>query len=238
MRRPVIALCSVALFLAGVALAGPPLAGSYNSTDIGGSVLVGRYTEGWAAGGGGLLTGATLNCASWDGFSLGTQWRYWCGTQVSNSVLLINTVNAQGNGNRTYASTYVGGYFWLSGTGPWANGDAAYPGVMDSYVEYETIQYSNWNQIGAITNVQMSAHFDNYPEACMSYNMGNGLRVSDTNLGQPAPANYPQFLDTNCNSGPTEGAGWNFFTITLTIVDCSVGSEETTWGAVKSIYAR
>jgi hypothetical protein len=238
MRKTANILLPLALLLPALAMAGAPLPGNYTSTDIGGSLLVGRYTEGWAAGGGGLLAGATLNCASWDGGSLGTQWRYWCGTQVGNSVLLINTVNAQGNGNRTYASTYVGGYFWLSGTGPWANGDAAYPGVMESYVEYETLQYSNWIPIGAITNVQMSAHFDNYPTECMGYDMGNGLRVSDTNLGQPAPANYPQFLDTNCNAGPTAGACWNFFTITLSIVDCAVGTEERTWGAVKSMYGK
>lgn len=230
--------CVVILLAAQAAFAGPPLPGTYRSTDLGGPVLVGRYSEGWGAGGNALSAGATLNCGSWDGSALGSQWRYSCGTQTANSVLLSNTVNAQGNGNRTYMSTYVGGSFYLSGSGPWGNGDAGYPGVMDSYVEYETLQYVNWVPVSGITNVQMSAHFDNYPEQCMSYNMGNGVRVSDTGLGQPAPANYPSFLDASCNATPVDGACWNFITITLSIVDCSVPVEETTWGAVKSIYSR
>lgn len=233
-----LSVCAFILLVAQVVLAGPPLPGTYTSTDLGGQVLTGRYTEGWGAGGGGLSAGATLNCASWDGSTLGSQWRYWCGVQTAPAFLLSNTVNAQGNGQRTYVSTYVGGYFWLNGAGPWGNGDPAYPGILDSYAEYETIQYSNWVQVGAITNVQMSAHFDSYPEACMSYQMGNGVRVSDSNLGQPAPANYPSFLDTNCGATMTQGACWNFISITLTIVDCSVPVEETTWGAVKSIYAK
>ncbi len=225
------------LLLAQAALAGPPLAGNYSSTDLGGPVLTGRYTEGWLPGGGALTAGHTLNCASWDGTALGSQWRYWCGNAVADAVMLNNTVNALGNGQRTYMDTYVGGYFWLSGTGPWANGDAQYPGILDSYVEFETITYSNWVPISAITNVQMSAHFDNYPSMCMSYTMGNGVRVSTTALGQPAPANYPGFMDPNCNAGLADGACWNFITITLSIVDCTVRTEEATWGAVKKIYS-
>jgi hypothetical protein len=237
MKRLANILCLlVILLMAQAALAGPPWPGNYSSTDLGGPVLLGRYTEGWAPGGGPFGAGTTLNCASWDGATLGTQWKYWCGTQAGPSVLLSNTVNGSGNGNRTYMSTYVGGNFWLSGTAPWGNGDPDYPGVLDSYVEYETVQYSNWVPFAAITNVQMSAHFSAYPDQCMSYQMGNGLRVSTTDLGQPAPANYPGFMDPNCNLTMPDGACWNFFTITLSIMDCSVKTQDTTWGTVKSLY--
>ena len=237
MKRSAMALFAfLVLFLATASVAGPPLNGSYDSTDLGGPVYVGRYTEGWGGGGGALLAGTTLNAASWDGSVLASQWHYWCSTESSNGVLLVNTVNSSGNGNRTYMKTFVGGYIWLSGSGPWANGDPDYPGVIDSYVEFETITYSNWIPVAAITNVQASAHFDAYPGQCMTFYIGNGSQIASTALGDPVPADYPAFLDPSCNPTRTEGASWDFFTITLTITDCVVGTKEATWGAIKSIY--
>jgi hypothetical protein len=239
MRRSAIAASALLiLLLAGTALAGPPLSGAYKSVDIGGPVYVGRYTEGWAAGGGAIFAGATLNAESWDGATLGAQWKYWCGTQVSNSILLINTVDVNGNGNRTYMSTFVGGYIWLSGSGPWANGDPDYPGVIDNYAEFETITYQNWVPISAVTNVQAMAHFNNYPALCMTFYIGNGSRVATTDLGDPIPPNYPAFLDPACSPTETLGACWDFFTITLTLTNCAVGTEQSTWGAIKSIYGK
>ena len=237
MKRSAMALFAILVLLpAAASVAGPPLNGHYNSVDLGGPVYVGRYTEGWGGGGGALLAGTTLHAASWDGSMLASQWRYWCSTETSNAVLLVNTVNSSGNGNRTYMKTFVGGYIWLSGSGPWANGDPDYPGVIDSYVEFETITYSNWIPIAAVTNVQASAHFDAYPARCMTFYIGNGSQVASTALGAPVPANYPAFLDPSCNPTRTEGASWNFFAITLTVTDCSVGTKEATWGAIKSIY--
>jgi hypothetical protein len=226
------------LLLAGAAFAGPPLDGAYDSVDMGGSVYVGRYSEGWNSGGGALQSGATLHAESWDGSILGSQWRYWCSTEASDAVLLVNTVNSSGNGNRTYMSTFSGGYIWLSGTGPWANGDPDYPGVIDSYVEFETITYSSWVPIAAITNVQATAHFDAYPGQCMTFYIGNGSRIATTALGDPVPADYPPFLDPSCNPTRTEGACWDFFTITLSIMDCNIATEETTWGTIKSLYSK
>jgi hypothetical protein len=183
MKRSGIAFLLLIFSLAaGTSLAGPPLVGNYDSTDLGGLVYVGRYTEGWDVGYGALTSGTTLNAASWDGSALATQWHYWCSTEASDASLLINNVNASGNGNRTYMKTFVGGNIWLCGTGPWANGDADYPGVIDSYAEFETITYSNWEPIAAVTNVQAIAHFDNYPYQCMTFYIGNGSRVATTDL--------------------------------------------------------
>ncbi|MCU0639993.1 MAG: hypothetical protein MUF59_09000 [Candidatus Krumholzibacteria bacterium] len=215
-----------------------PLEGAYDSQDLGGQVFVGRYTEGWDAGGGALNAGTVLNAESWDAgtTTLGSQWRYWCSTEGANAVLLINTVNGLGNGNRTYMKTFNGGYIWLSGSGPWANGAPEYYGTIDNYVEFETITYSNWVPIAAVTNVQAQAHFDDYPATCMTFYIGNGSRVATTALGDPVPANYPEFLDTSCSPTRSEGACWDFFTITLSVVGCVTAAEETSWGAVKSMY--
>jgi hypothetical protein len=236
MKRSAMLLAATIILVAGTVLAGPPLNGAYQSTDLGGSVYVGRYTEAWDAGGGALDTGTTLNATSWDGMTLGTQWQYYCGTEVAAPIVLIDNVDVNGNGNRTYQKYFMGGYIWLSGTGPWANGDPDYPGYISSYFEFETVTYSNFVPIAAITNVQASAHFDNYPELCMAFYIGNGSRVADTNLGDPVPADYPGLLDANCDATRTEGAFWDFFTITLSITSCTVGTEETTWGAVKDMY--
>ena len=101
--------------------------------------------------------------------------------------------------------TFEGGYIWLSGTGPWANGDADYPGTINSYTEFETIQYTNWVPIAAVTNVQAIVQFDNYPELCMAFSIGNGSRVASTEVGETIPANYPDLLDPSCGATRTEG---------------------------------
>jgi hypothetical protein len=235
MKRLVTVVSLLVLFT-GTSFAGAPLNGDYQSTDLGGPLFLGRYSEGWDSGNSALTPGTTLNAQSWDGMTLGNQWHYWCSTTETTPVLLVNNVNASGNGNRTYMKTFVGGYIWLSGSGPWANGDVDYPGHIDSYTEFETITYSNWVEIAAVTNVQAIAYFDNYPGTCMSFYIGNGTLIASTDLGETIPANYPGLLDPGCSATRVHGAAWDFTSITLSIVDCAVGTEESTWGGIKSMH--
>ena len=237
MKRSGIAVISLlALLVAGTSLAGPPLDGNYQSTDLGGPVYTGRYTEAWDPGDAAILSGTTLNAESWDGTNLGTQWRYWCGSLIADGVLIVDNVDANGNGNRTYQKIFVGGYIWLSGSGPWANGDPDYPGFIDTYVEFETITYDQWVPVAAVTNVQSSAHFDAYTDNCMTFYIGNGSQAASTDLGDPVPADYPDLLDMNCGATRTDGAFWDFFSITLSITGCATPVHETSWGAVKAMY--
>ncbi len=230
-------LVGAVLLLATAAFAAAPLPGSYQSTDLGGVIPYGRYTEGWTAGGGALLAGTTMNCESWDGSTLGGVWRYTCGVALAPASLLMSTVDGNGNGNRTYACSFTGGSLWLNGGGPWANGDASYPGHFDSYVEYETITYVNWVPVAAVTNVVTSAHFDAYPTICMSFSISNGTRVGATDLGGTKPAGYPDFLDTACAATPTQGAWWNMTSVTISISSgCVVPTRSSSWGAVKTLY--
>ncbi len=220
-----------------LAHAAAPLPGLYQSTDIGGVLSPGRYTEGWDAGGSALSSGTTQNCASWNGAALGTEWRYTCGTQVSNGVVTYDNVDVNGNGNRTIACTYVGGVFWLGGSGPWANGDAEYPGHFDSYVEYETVTYLGGMPVAAVTNVQTTAHFDAYPSTCMSFSIANGSRVGTTDLGGVMPASYPAMLDAACNPTRTLGAWWNMSSMTISILSgCATPTRPSTWGSLKAAY--
>lgn len=231
-------LVFAALATAATALAGPPLPGDYKTTDLGGVVSSGRYTEGWSAGGGALLPGTTLASHSWNGTSLGTEWRYECSTTAAPAVMLTNTVNASGFGNRTYMKQFVGGTLWLSGTGPWANGDPDYPGIIDSYTEFETVQYENFLPVAAVTNVQATAHFVNYPAACVTFSVSNGTEVGSTDWGMTKPATYPGLLQAGtCAPTAPYGAWWDMLTMTLSVSSgCATPARASTWGAIKTMY--
>lgn len=112
-----------ALCCAGAAIAGAPLPGNYQSTDLGGPIAVGRHTEGWATGGGAMLAGTTLTGQSWNGSALGTEWKYWCATEALPAVLQSDYTDAHGTGSRTWKKTFAGGYLWLSGGGHQHPGD-------------------------------------------------------------------------------------------------------------------
>ena len=47
----------------------------------------------------------------------------------------------------------------------------------------------------------------------------------------------PDLLDPNCDATRVDGAAWDFTSITLSITSCTVGVEESSWGAIKSLYA-
>jgi hypothetical protein len=219
---------AVALF-AVAAFAGAPLPGTYQSGDLGGTIPAGRYTEGWDAGGSAVSAGTTQNCASWDGATLGSSWRYTCGTQVAAGIVLSDNVDGNGNGNRTTACTFTGGTLWLAGNGPWAGGD--------SYIEYETVQYFGGVPVAAVTNVQSVAHFDHYPASCFSFSIANGTRMGTTDLGQVFPAGYPAMLDAACGATRSLGAWWTMSAVTLSInAGCTTPARHSTWGALKAIY--
>ena len=237
MKRLGTVLLLLVLFT-GTSFAAAPLNGEYQSSDLGGSLLLGRYSEAWDVDGSALSAGTTLNSESWDGSTLGTQWHYWCSTSESDAVLLTDNVNTSGNGTRTYMKTFTGGYIWLSGTGPGADGDTEDNGNIDSYTEFETITYTDWVPVAAVTNVQAIAYFDAYPGTCMSFYIGNGIFVASTDLGDAIPANYPALLDAGCNPTRMYGAAWDFISITLSIVDCAVGTEESSWGGIKSMHSK
>jgi hypothetical protein len=234
MRATAKVLSILVILLPTLALAGAPLEGAWNSTDLGGTVPLGRYTEGWGAGGGAMLAGTTFNAASWDGATLGGSWAYSCAVEGADGVLIDDAVNPQGFGTRTWKKTFTGGTIWLSGTGPWANGDASYTGSIISYVEYETLTYVAFNVIGARTNVQATATIEGYDTLCLGFTIGNGAKVSDT--GSPTPANYPALLTSGCSPTAPNGAFWNFAQLTLYITNCAVGTEESSWSSVKALY--
>jgi hypothetical protein len=92
-------------------------------------------------------------------------------------------------------------------------------------------------------NVTLEGYFKqldpSWDESCFMYQINNIAFYSSTDSG-PKPPEFPAFLDpTACPSetgGLTQG-GWGDVThITVIIKDCTVPTENITWGAVKALY--
>ncbi len=219
------------------ALAGPPANGTYTSTDIGGTMLPGRYSELWF--GGKLSVDNTLNEQSWDGATLGAQWHWYCPWISAAPVLLYDNVNASGDGIKIWRATYVGGYCWLDGAGPWAGGDAFYMADITMWTTIITETYAGFVEVGSVRSQNATATFTNYNAECMALQISNAEKIGDT-TGGPLAANYPNFWDWHtCSDVGTAGPGeWgDVDSITFSITDCqSVSVQEKTWGAVKSLY--
>lgn len=234
-KLSVVTLLTVSL-ISSAALAGAPLEGVYNSTDMGGDVELGRYMEAYAVPEGAVLPGTTLHAQSWDGMNLGQQWSYQCGVMNSTPVVISDFVGVTGTGSRTYMKTFEGGTIWLSGTGPWGNGEAEYTGPILNYVEYETVQFVNFERVHAVTNVSATAYIEAFPNLCLAFTVGNGVEIGSTDFDHPVPADYPMMHDADCNPADMLGAWWDFMTLSLYIDSCVVSTDEATWDTVKSFY--
>ncbi|HXV12934.1 MAG TPA: hypothetical protein VEC56_01890 [Candidatus Krumholzibacteria bacterium] len=233
--RPV--LLTITLLLAAtVALAGPPQTGVYLSNDFGGTMLPGRFSESWVnplASHGQI--GNTIHALSWDGLTLGDEWRLLCPSIAAAPVLVSDNRDGNGTGDVTYQTQYGGGTFWMSMNGPWGDGTVDYTGVIQTFVVTTTFQYVFGNVLGIRGNVTMSGSFDGY-DNCFDYTVNNTAIVGTTDT-MLLPADYPAFRDASCFVGPTRGSWGSVTQIALQIYgSCTVTTEESTWGAVKALY--
>jgi len=237
MKAVLVVLLSIVV--SAPAFAAAPANGTYTSTDIGGLVLPGRYSESWYPNK--LTVNNTLNEASWDGFTLETQWHWYCPWISSAPVLLFSNVDGFGNGMKVWRVTYTGGYCWLNGTGPWAGGDAFYTANINTWIAIVTETYSAFNEVGTVRNHNATATFNGYNKECMSLAISNIEKISDTvKSGGPVPAGYPSFWNwIGCfDEGPDGPGEWgDVDSITLTITGCeTIATEQRSWGAVKALY--
>jgi hypothetical protein len=217
--------------------ADPPIDGTYQSTDLGGLMLIGRYTESWSMANGELQLGNTTNKLSWDGATLGTQWWMYCADISVPPLLLLDTVDVNGNGQRQYLVTYQGGICILDGNGPWGNGsEPSYTALYDTYSEIKLFQFSNFQIVGMTASASMQASFIGFSNACMSLSISNQERYDDTdNIAKPP--NFPDFLaPSTCAPTRTMGSWGEADEFTLIVTGCTVASEESTWGAIKALY--
>ncbi len=229
------------LCLAVPALAGPPIAGVYQSTDLGGPMLPGRYTMSWTAPTGHLQLGNTTNKFSWDGLVLGAQWWMYCAELAVPPILINDTVDINGNGSQTWSADFTGGFCQLAGDGPWGgSGELSYLAPYTAYSESQTLSFSNFVIVGVVTSINVQAGpFANFGEACMSLTIANQNQLATTDTAA-LPANFPGFMDPlSCTvTGRTMGSWGDSFEFTLVILTgCTVPVEENTWGAIKALYA-
>jgi len=220
-----------------LAVAGPPANGTYTSVDLGGQVLLGRYSESWDQPEGRMETGNTVNKGSWDGATLGSQWSMSCTRIAVAPTLITDTVDGNGNGFREWMVIYIGGNLVLDGNGPWGDGsEPAYYANLHAYREIKTFQYSNHEIVQAISNVSIEAGFKNFDETCVVISILNQEELGSTDAGA-LPADYPVFLEPiTCDPVRTLGSWGEVDEITLIITGCGVPIEDVTWGAIKTIY--
>jgi hypothetical protein len=224
------------LTLVQTAGANAPLPGIYKSTDLGGTILLGRGTESWPATGAGGQIGNTQHGASWDGSTLGTQWEVSCPAISSPPQVITDTRNANGDGEVTYRTYYVGGQVILNGTGEaWDGGDAVYTATVVTYVDITTYTFQSWVPVGSVTSVNLQATVDGY-DKCVEFAIGNSVGRGATDY-LPLPPDYPCFLDPNtCGCDRVRGGWGDVSAITMVLSGCAVPTEPTTWGSIKSMY--
>lgn len=231
MFRMVLLYTSCALLVAGSALAGPPAYGVYNSNDIGGMMLTGRFSESFVGGGPGQI-GDTIHAMSFDTLNLGTQWRVQC-PQISSPPTVLSDTRVGGTGDLVYSTVYTGGTFWLAKNGPWGDNVADYTGTIVGFTNVATYQFLSGTIIGIRSNVTMSGAFDSYP-GIMEFAISNAATFGDTS-SQPFPAGFPELRDQNCAAGPTQGAWGSVPTITMVIQEV-VGNETSSFGTLKARF--
>ena len=203
-----------------------------------GTMLPGRASEAWCAADGMPLSagvpGNTQTAQSWDGVALGTQWQA-NGMQIdaNGAVLLSDTVDGSGNGQRTYITNYVGGQFWLTANHSWADGLADLTGPLHGYQVIITITYVANTAVGATSNITFSGTFDDCPGAnsCeITFTIANAMLIWRPDSGLTMPAGYPDFL-----CGANLGELFDICCVTMQIY-CAVPTTDETWSTLKALY--
>jgi hypothetical protein len=233
MRNAILVSVMTVVLIAGasVAFAGPPASGTYKSS-------LGQFDEGteasyWPGLNTFLSTGNVLFAQSRDGSGFTSDWVIGCPVVVS--VNLENDYTVGGTGQKEYKLIYNGGYVTLGGPGmPWDGGDASYTGVVTTYEEFRTILYVAGSMVGSVSDHSVKAAIQGYNDTCVAWGVGNGVWRGNTPTAKPAA--YPSFHDANCNVAGATGHWSDTRDLTISVSGCSVAVEQSTWGAVKSLY--
>lgn len=234
MRNAILTIILTAVLAVGTtsAFAGAPLNGVYKSSD--GDFIEGRETGEWN-GGGFLTVGNYLQAFSGEVYpASGTQWKWECPQVVS--VNLEADLVFNGFGSKIYSLNYTGGTFGLGGGAlPWANGQS-YTGSFTTFTEIRTLIFANHVMVGSDSDFSFTGTIDGYPQSCL-YGIANGAWLRNTFVGDlDPPDHFP--LGGACAglSRDDQVHLADIRDITLTIGGCTVATEESTWGKVKSLY--
>jgi len=243
-------LTGVLLVGAAVVQAGPPINGTYTTVGVAPQFDEGTATT--SSGGNFLGLGNTLYGQSRAGGVFTSDWSIQCAVVTSAVPLGLPIGN---NGNYLYQITYApGSYVTLGGPGnPWDGGDAVYTGVVDVMWELRTIQVVAGTVRGWTSDYSVEAHIQGYSESCVAYAIGNGVLRGGTSPQTPKPfayspttvllsakpGDYPDFPGAGCVLSPNGAGHWeDIKDLTLTVAGCTVATEQSSWGNVKSMYRK
>ncbi len=174
---------------------------------------------------------------AWD-VTQGAEWHVYC-PSIATVALLVDTRDGNGNGFVQYSTDYVGGTLWLSKNGLWGHNQIDFTATIDAFNVVSTHIYYLGQQVSVDSDIRFNGHFDPpvKPGTCFDYVLSNGAIEGFTPM--PFPAGYPPFLDYyNCPAGTAALGAWGIaHDITLTIYGkCTVDTEPSSWGKIKSLY--
>ena len=231
MRRLLVVFVAVLLLMPVLASAAP-VNGTYLSTDLGGQLLTSRFSV-WRPG---VTTGLphVLHLQSWSGTSLGTQYDMTCAIEPVD--FITQDLRVGGVGFIIYTSTFNGGTFTFTAGGwPWGDGT----GTLGATTLVTTVEYILVSEVSTpIAWVVTGTVYGTFAGGCtLEFLINGGTKVGETPTNT-RPSTYPTFVDNTCKTAATSKQyGWWGDANTITfMVHCPVGTEESTWGAIKELY--
>jgi hypothetical protein len=180
-----------------------PATGDYMTTDLGGAVTIGRWTEGFAAGTPNT-PGNGNHAASWDGVTLGGEWEL-TGLVLDTTTQISGPPLGAGVVVQTWERVFdtSAGKLILKDTGPWwTAGDAGteYAVTLSSYVQTLVVTYMDGDLMNASSVETYEGTFDGYP----GYSLMFGHTLGAYQGYGPAgllPPDYPAFEPVGSPAG-------------------------------------
>jgi len=168
---------------------GAPILGDYRSVELGGSVLMGRWSEGFVNGNpDGVGNGA--HAASWDGANLGNQWELTGATLATTTVLSGDPMAPDGVFIVKRDLDVTSAQLILKsdgGTAPWWGGGGDYAFDLDYYFQTLTVTMAG----GLVANATSTEVFEGaYGTHRVRYGHTVGIYEG---AGLLLPPNYPAF---------------------------------------------
>jgi hypothetical protein len=177
-----------------------------------------------------------MNIQSWDGTTLGTQWKISCQAQQYAAVMIYNDLDDTGFGEVHYHSTYSGGSIWLGSGCPWYPPGSEETALTNFYVSVTSIlEYVGGYRTGRRDVIKIGAEYGYNPYILMTFELSNVVHgVSGEWMS--LPAGYPRFLNGDCTQNDETPGLWGD-SAEITVETCfDVPVESTTWGQIKALY--